>query len=68
MDTYSWRTHAKSLGLHPMHAWVACQKAWPYNDRHRQPTSPKKLDQLCEDPDLADFIAATIDDRARSTA
>ena len=68
MADYSWRTHADTLGLPLMHAWIACQKAWPYNDRHRQPTSPGSLDRLCEDPDLADFIAATIDDRARSTA
>ena len=58
-----WRAYSRSKGIPPMHAWIACQRAF----RTAYPsgvtvTSPASLDLIAADPAMHDVIRATIDD------
>ena len=63
-EPFDWRTYARTRGVTPMRAWIACQSA--FSTHEVAVTSPASLDRLASDVTLADVIKATIDDASAS--
>ena len=62
---FDWKAYAKNAGLNVVKVLTALRSDWPANDQLRKPKNSASIDELiAEDPTMAGYIRATIDDLA----